>query len=80
MGGPVWPEGPTPDVGADERARFAEVAEAAEWHPADFEGEDDLDAIVTKTENEFLGRKEYIGVSPMQRLVGPELHVFGSLL
>lgn len=63
-GSPVWPEGQTPDVGVEERAEIEELAQGADWHPYDYEGEDDLDAILTKTKKGILEKKEYIGSSP----------------
>lgn len=58
-GNPTWPEGQTPDVTPEERAKIEEVADAADWNPDD-EG-DDLDAPITRRKIEYLARKEYLG-------------------
>lgn len=57
-GNPTWPEGQTPDVTSEERAKIEEVADAADWNPDD-EG-DDLDAPITRRKIEYLARKEYL--------------------
>lgn len=57
-GGPTWPEGQTPDVTPEERAKIEEVADAAVWNP-DTES-DDLDAPITRRKIEYLARKEYL--------------------
>lgn len=57
-GNPTWPEGQTPDVTPEERAKIEEVADAADWNPDD-EG-DDLDAPITRRKIEYLARKEYL--------------------
>ncbi|KAJ0108764.1 hypothetical protein J7T55_011255 [Diaporthe amygdali] len=54
----VWPEGQTPDVSSEERAKIEEVADAADWNPDD-EG-DDLDAPITRRKIEYLAKKDYI--------------------
>lgn len=57
-GGPTWPEGQTPDVTPEERAKIEEVADAADWNPDD--ESDDLDAPITRRKIEYLARKEYL--------------------
>lgn len=60
-GNPVWPEGQTPDVSAEEFEKFERMAAQADWNPLEYQGEDDLDAVLTKTKDELLAKKEYLG-------------------
>ncbi|KAI3392442.1 hypothetical protein diail_5686 [Diaporthe ilicicola] len=57
-GSAVWPEGQTPDVTPEERAKIEEVADAADWE-LDHEG-DHLDAPITRRKIEYLARKDYL--------------------
>lgn len=59
-GSPVWPEGQTPDVSPEERDQFEKTAAQADWNPLEYQGEDDLDAILGRTKDRLLGKKEYI--------------------
>lgn len=56
----VWPEGQTPDVGAEASEQFDKMAAQADWHPLEMEG-DHLDDILKTTKEEFLAKKDYIG-------------------
>lgn len=61
-GSPVWPEGQVPDVSDDHRDEIEKKASIAQekWRPLEFTGEDDLDAILGKTERAILATKDYI--------------------
>ncbi|KUI65965.1 hypothetical protein VM1G_02388 [Cytospora mali] len=57
-GSPVWPEGQTPDVSPEEKARLIKRAEAADWNPSS--EADHLDDPVGKKKKEFLAKKDYL--------------------
>lgn len=67
-GSPVWQEGQTPDVGPEERALIHKTAETAIWDPIEFRGEDDLDAILEWTIDQYLAKHEYLCSPPSLRL------------
>jgi GNAT superfamily N-acetyltransferase len=62
-GSPAWQEGQVPDVDNEQRDEIEKKAEVAQaqWHPTEFVGEDDLDAILTTTKNAILAKKDYVG-------------------
>lgn len=62
-GSPVWPEGQVPGV-SDEQKRDIDRAgnlADAKLKPLEFEGEDDLDAVIGRRRDHFLAQKPYIG-------------------
>lgn len=55
-GGPVWPEGQTPDVDPEEKASIFQRAEAADWNPR--HEADHLDEPLTRRRKEHIAKKD----------------------
>lgn len=59
-GSPVWPEGQTPDVSAEEMAKIKARAEGADWNPNATNPDDNIDEPLTRRKAELMARKEYL--------------------
>lgn len=56
----LWPEGQTPEVSDEERARIEERAAGAQWNPNATEPNDRIDEPLTARKRELMATKEYL--------------------